>query len=67
MVTQPNKIFTSQLGRPYRIVRVEKVKESEKWINRTLKYHWRVLIKFLDDEGGLLTLTYDYNDKLIRI
>lgn len=67
MVTQPNKIFTSQLGRPYRVVRVEKVENTEKWVNRVLKSHWKVLILFLDDEGGKLELTYDHSDKLIKI
>lgn len=66
MVTQPSKIFKSQKGRPYRVVEVEKVINTEKWVNRVLKYHWSVFILFLDDEGGKLELIYDYNDKLIK-
>lgn len=66
MVTQPSKIFKSQKGRPYRVVKVEKISNTEKWVNRVLKYHWSVLILFLDDDGGKLELIYDYNDKLIK-
>lgn len=64
MNLNPSINYTSPKGREYKVVKIEKVKGTEKWFNRVLKYHWDITIKFLD--GGSNILTYDYNDNLIN-
>ena len=66
MKKNPFEIYKSPLGREYRVYGIAKVENSEKWINRVLKYHWIVTIKYLDDKGGVVNLFYDYNDKLYK-
>lgn len=65
MKLKPNVFYTSPKGREYRVIKIEKVSNSEKWINRVLHFKWMVTIKFR--EGDTNILTYDYNDKLINI
>lgn len=62
----PNKTYTSPKGRPFRVSAVSKVEDSEKFINGSYRYHWEVLIKFLDD-GSWAKMLYGYNDEFIKI
>lgn len=64
--TDPNKTYTSPKGRDFRVSGVEMLPETEKWIGRVLKYHWRVTIVFLDD-GKFEKLLYGYSDEFISI
>lgn len=62
-VADPNQIYTSPKGREFRVVSIERVEGSEKWINRQQKSKWRVLIKYLDNDR-MLWLYFDYSDVL---
>ena len=64
MYTNPNITYTSEKGRPFRVSGIEKIPDTEKWINKTEKYHWEVLIIFTDElKPNKLKLKYDYNGK----
>lgn len=56
--------YTSPAGRDFRVISVDKIPETTKWINRTEKSHWEVLIKFYDD-NTMLYLRYGYNNEYI--
>lgn len=62
-VADPHAIYTSPKCREFRVVSIERVEGSEKWINRQQKSKWRVCIKYLDN-GVMLWLYFDYNDVL---
>ena len=64
--TNPHITYTSPKGRPFRVSGVSKVEDSEKWINGSYRYHWEVLIKFLDDSSWAKML-YGYSDEFISI
>ena len=60
-----NITYTSELGRKFRMSKLTMLYETEKWIGRTLKYHWTITIHFLDNNERM-QLTYDYNDNIIK-
>ena len=63
--TNPHITYQSPKGREYRSVYVEKIVETEKWINKVLKFHWIVTIKYIDN-NEIKKLFYDHNDKLYK-
>ena len=65
MPLNPHITYTSPRGREYRIISIEKVPETSKWIDRAEHWHWKITIKYLDT-GELKELYYDWNDKLYR-
>lgn len=62
-VSNPFKTYTSPKNRPYRVVSIEKIQNTTKWIKRQEKSLFKVLIKYLDNDT-MLWLLFDYNDKL---
>ena len=63
----PHTTYTSPAGRPFRVLGMERVPNTDKWIDKVLKWHWCVLIKFLDtEESELLRLFYGYDDKIYK-
>lgn len=57
-----------KLGRPFRLSSVGKnLQKPCKWINRTEKYYWIYIFKYLDDIGGLFSVEIDYFDKIIEV
>jgi len=65
LYNNPNTTYISELGREFRVSKLTMLYETEKWIGRTLKYHWIVTIHFLDNKERM-DLTYDYNDNIIK-
>ena len=64
-VNNPHTTYTSKKGREFRTMSIERIPNTEKWINKVLKSKWRVLIKYADN-GVLLWLYFDYDDVLIE-
>lgn len=65
MNTNPHTTYTSEKGRTYRVSGIEKIPDSEKWINQTEKHKWIVTIIFTDNQQPrILKLLYNHNDKL---
>lgn len=62
-VANPNTKYTSPQGREFRTISIERVPNTEKWVNRTLKSKWRVCIKYLDNDR-MLWLNFNYDDIL---
>ena len=65
MYTDPTQTYTSPSGRPFRVMAIKRIPNTEKWIDRVLKCHWGVLIKFLDEQKpDKKVLYYDHFDRL---
>lgn len=53
-------------GREFRYVGIRKnLQLPEKWINKTLKWHWIYSFIYLDNEQ-VFELEFDYNDKFLQ-
>lgn len=62
-----SEIQTSPNGRPIRLSAISKnLKVPEKWINKTIKHHWIYTFIYLDEQGGLVSFEYDYNDNFLH-
>lgn len=48
--TNPHITYKSPKNRGYRVAGIEKIPETEKWINRVIKNKWIVDIVFLDNK-----------------
>lgn len=58
---------TSPSGRPIRLSAISKnLQVPVKWIDKVLKYHWIYTFIYLDEQGGLVSFEYDYNDKFLH-
>lgn len=67
MPTNPHTTYTDGTGRPFRVMGIKRIPGTEKWVDRVLKCHWGVLIKFLDEQKpDKKVLYYDTNDKLYK-
>jgi hypothetical protein len=64
--TNPHQTYTSPKGRQFRVISVEKIPNTEKWIGRVEKWHWIATIKMLDN-GEIKKIECDYNDNVIKI
>ena len=62
----PFEIYTSPKGRPFRLICVERIPDTEKWINRVEKSRWMSTIKMIDT-NEFMELECDYNDNVIKI
>lgn len=60
--TDPSHIYTSPKGRQFRVVGVEKLPNSEKWIGQALHYKWTARIRFLDNGKHLDLFTDHYGN-----
>lgn len=58
---------TSPNGRPIRLSAISKnLQVPQKYINGSYKYHWIYTFIYLDEQGGLVSFEYDYNDKFLH-
>ena len=58
---------TSPSGRPIRLSAISKnLQVPQKYINGSYKYHWIYTFIYLDEQGGLVSFEYDYNDKFLQ-
>lgn len=62
-VSNPFTTYISPKNRSYRVVSIEKIPNTTKWIKSQEKSLFKVLIKYLDNDT-MLWLLFDYNDKL---
>ena len=54
-------------GRPIRLSAISKnLKVPQKYINGSYKYHWIYTFIYLDEQGGLVSFEFDYNDKFLH-
>ena len=65
MNANPYETYKSPKGLDYRVTGIEKVEESERWINGVLKYHWITSICFIESDERI-SLEYDYSEKVIK-
>lgn len=63
----PHTTYTAPSGRPFRVVSVEIMRGTERWIEKKRKCWTRIGIKYLDKQGGKANLIYDYYDKLKKV
>ncbi len=62
----PFLIQVSPNGREFKVVAIEKdLTMDPEWVNETLKFHWIVTIKFLDNNKRV-RLYFDYKDQCIK-
>jgi len=62
-----SEIQTSPNGRPIRLSAISKnLQVPQKYINGSYKYHWIYTFIYLDEQGGLVSFEYDYNDKFLQ-
>lgn len=62
-----SEIQTSPNGRPIRLSAISKnLQVPQKYINGSYKYHWIYTFIYLDEQGGLVSFEYDYNDKFLH-
>lgn len=67
MPTNPHTTHTDASGRPFRVMGIKRIPGTEKWVDRALKCHWGVLIKFLDEQKpDKKVLYYGWDDKLYK-
>ena len=58
---------TSPSGRPIRLSAISKnLQVPQKYINGSYKYHWIYTFIYLDEQGGLVSFEYDYNDNFLH-
>jgi len=62
----PHITYTSPKGRNFRVIGIEKMHKTVRWIGRTKKYCWKITIKFLDDNTYADTY-WNHNDKMFKI
>ena len=63
--TNPHQTYTSPKGFEFRLICLEKIPETAKWIDRVEKHRWRAVVKMLVS-GELLVLESDYNDNIVK-
>ena len=65
-----NLNFETQIspnGRPIRLSAISKnLQVPQKYINGSYKYHWIYTFIYLDEQGGLVSFEYDYNDNFLH-
>jgi len=65
-----NLNFETQIspsGRPIRLSGISKnLQVPEKWINKTIKWHWIYTFRYLDKEDGFVSFEFDYNDNFLH-
>jgi len=60
----PYTTYTDDVGRPFRVMGMKRMPNSEKWTDGCLKCHWGVLIKYLDEKKpDKKVLLYDHLDR----
>jgi len=62
----PHTRYVSPKKREYRVAGIEKIPDTDKWINRKLKNEWLVSIVFLDnnEHSKLILNHYDKIEKI---
>lgn len=66
LYNNPNITYTSPKGREFRVMTLAMIPETEKWIGRSLKWHWKATLKMLDD-GSILECITGYNDEQLSL
>ena len=64
--TNPHIEYTSPQGKQFRLMVLEKIPNTEKWINRVEKSKWKAIIKMIET-NELMELECDYDDNVIKI
>lgn len=62
----PFRTYTSPKGKPFRLICLEKIPNTEKWIDRVEKSRWMAMVKMIDT-NELMELECDYNDNVTNI
>lgn len=59
-------IQEGKIGRPFKNTAIERVPNTDKWINHVLKSHWLHIFKYLDD-GSNFAIEIDYNGNIVKV
>lgn len=59
-------IQEGKIGRAFKNTSIQRVPNTDKWIDRELKSHWLHIFKYLDD-GSNFALEIDYYGKIVKV
>ncbi len=61
-----NQVYEKE-KRPIRLSAISKnLQVPEKWINKTIKWHWIYTFRYLDKEDGFVSFEFDYLDNFLH-
>lgn len=66
LYNNPHTTYTSPKGKEFRVTGIEKIEDSDKWVNGELKYEWIVNIRYIEDNSSA-KLHYNHYDKIIKV